>query len=103
MMRSTYQSFVTDAIIILAIQKPVLHHVDSSEYLVTALPKREDNISTVMSPGELETLLDAKPERIRAGDCMKPVVLRRDYVDTTRGQVLTSYDAMKILREKEEF
>lgn len=102
MIHRAYESSFTDSNIIRAFQKAGIYHFDSSFLLGTARPKSEEIVSTVMSPVELEKLLEDKSEPIRAGDCLQPVVLRGGYVDAMRGQVLTSDDEMKMVRETEE-
>jgi len=56
---------------------------------------------TVLGPNDIVRLLEQKRELARSGVGLQPAVLRRGFLDTTVGIVLTSEDAMKAVKAQE--
>ena len=76
--------------------------MDTSILLGTHRPRAADDANTMMSLDELETLLEAKRARVRAGDCLQPVVVRRGNVCTEQGLLVNEEQALAVVLQEED-
>lgn len=56
----------------------------------------------MMPPMELKALLEAKRERVKAGDFLQPVVLKRGHVNTENGLLVTADESLKLVQKTED-
>ena len=69
--------------------------------LGTHRPSAADGANTMMSPDELDTLLESYRARVRAGDCLQPVVVRHGNVCTAQGLLVNEMQALAMVLQEE--
>lgn len=85
-----------------AFKSPGLFPVDPSKLLGTPRPKNAAEADIMMSPDQLMTLLEAKRTRLKAGDCLQPVVLKRGHINSENGILVSADESYKLVKEAEE-
>ena len=101
-MTSAYTCAFTGDIIRKSFAKTGIYPFDSAKLIGVHRPLNETCESVAVSLQEMELLLEEKRERRREGSTIAPVVMRKGYLDTKQGLVLTSNEALRLIRRKEE-
>ena len=100
MLRYAYKKSFSNGNIISAFRRSGIWPLDA--YQLLSIPRPQSHMHQVtMSVAELEQLLQVRRTEIRHSILGSDVKLTHSgFVDTTRGQMLTSYNAMNLAREK---
>lgn len=101
MMKVAHEEAFTRANIKSCFREAGLCPLDPSTVLSLPRPLSTERCSTIASVEQLRTILEEKRQAKRNGLSIQPVVLKRGYVDTSRGLTLTSTEAMSLVRAQE--
>lgn len=55
-----------------------------------------------MSSHQLMTLIEAKCKRLKTGDCLEPVLLKRGHINRENGILVSGDASYKLVKEAEE-
>lgn len=75
--------------------------MDTKQLLGSPNPVSATNSDTILSPEELDKLLEAKRENIRGVDYLQPVVVKHGMFNTEQGLLITSDEALKLREDME--
>lgn len=75
--------------------------LDPSQLLGTPRPMSSDAVHYIVSVKNMMALLDIKRAELGENIEFQPVVVRRGFLDTSKGLCLTSEEALKIIQAKE--
>lgn len=101
MLHRAYMSTFTICNIRSAFRKAGVYPVNGDLLLGSARPVSAQQADTVLNAEALLTLLEEKRDRIRKGECLQSVVLRRGYLDTSQGLLMSRPDCVKAIETKE--
>lgn len=102
MMRVAYEKSFTLTNVVRSFSVSGMFPVCAEKLIGTPRTQSRDLHSIMSGVKEMENLITAKRERLRQGHDIQPVVLRRGFVDTTQGMVLTREEAMKLVEKNED-
>lgn len=79
-----------------------LFPVHTCKFLNTAWPKNAEEADVMISADHLMDLLHAKWERLKAGDCLQPVLLKLGHIKCGNGILVTADYSFLLIKEAEE-
>jgi len=82
--------------------KAGIHPFDPTKLIGVSRPMSENCPSVAVTPAEMEVMLNEKREMRRESGRVAPIILKRGFLDTKEGLVLTSSEALAAVRVKEE-
>lgn len=101
LMKDAYESSFTRQNICSAFAKSGLWPIDVGPLISVPRPRSADAHSEMVDVDELRALFEAKREAALQDSVLQPVVVRRGYVDTRLGLLLTTEEAMHAARAQE--
>lgn len=81
--------------------KTGIYPLDSTKLIGVARPLSETCPEVISTPEEMELMLEEKRQKRRDSSGVAPVILSRGFLNTKQGLVLTSAEAMNLVRTKE--
>ena len=101
MITRAYAASFTKTNILSSFRKSGLWPFDGSALLGVPHPATASEPDAMITVDQLSAMLYAKRAQAREGNCLQPIEIRRGFLNTTQGLVVSQEEAMRSIAEKE--